>query len=496
MAGIILNEDFENFMVSNPPEKMTEDGLREQIDHYAGKQVSTLIFCGNGMRAMFDSHSFEPLWKDMEEHADGRVFFRGREVLDKPLPVKSNALNCKRLYTNVENPFMTRIEYARNKGCKVFAGMRMNDVHWADDPDFLMNSDFWREHPELRCASYRDDWPGQALDYSRSEVRNHYLALVHEYLERFDFDGIELDWMRTPPHLRPGFEVSQKDCITDFIRETRKIADESAGKRKHDIKIFVRVPSRPEDALRNGFDVPLWIREKLIDHLTVSNYFAATDFDPPVELWRMIVGNDFPLSVGLDINCMQYPGIKAGFRNTAEIVFGFTSSFLYRGADSIYLFNHMDGRSAMYDKKQFENVLKLAGSRETAEVQRRRHVVTFTDYPARALGTCIPSRLPFKPRNWAPVRLNVGGATRGRDAFAILGIDKNANAALRLNTYLCEPAEIPEKFDAPTVSGGLRAWKIPDGVLHDGDNVIEVDSPDWEKITVDWCEILIEKECR
>ena len=49
--GLIINEDFENFMVWNPPEDMGPEGLRKQIDRYAGKSVSTLIFCGNGMRA-------------------------------------------------------------------------------------------------------------------------------------------------------------------------------------------------------------------------------------------------------------------------------------------------------------------------------------------------------------------------------------------------------------------------------------------------------------
>ena len=71
MSGIILNEDFENFMASNPPEKMTAEGLREQIDHYADSQVEAIIFCGNGMRAMFPCRTVEPLWTGIEERADG-----------------------------------------------------------------------------------------------------------------------------------------------------------------------------------------------------------------------------------------------------------------------------------------------------------------------------------------------------------------------------------------------------------------------------------------
>ena len=105
MSGIIINEDFENFMASRPMDKMTEAGLKEQIDNYARKQVEMIVFCGNGMRAMFDSHVFEPLWKDMEELPDGRLMYRGVEVTNDPLPVKNNAMNCKRESRNWKHKF-------------------------------------------------------------------------------------------------------------------------------------------------------------------------------------------------------------------------------------------------------------------------------------------------------------------------------------------------------------------------------------------------------
>ena len=103
------------------------------------------------------------------------------------------------------DPYKVRIEYGRKKGVKIIAGMRMNDVHWASDPDFLMHSNFWREHPEYRRTDYQfTPWCGQGLDYAVPEVRRRSLALVEEYLFDHDFDGIELDWMRTPPHFKPG----------------------------------------------------------------------------------------------------------------------------------------------------------------------------------------------------------------------------------------------------------------------------------------------------
>ena len=491
MSGIILNEDFENFMASNPPEKMTAEGLCEQIDHYADSQVEAIIFCGNGMRAMFPCRTVEPLWTGIEERADGRIFFRNKEVLDTPLPVKRNALNCRRLCANVPDPYKVRIEYGRKKGVKIIAGMRMNDVHWASDPDFLMHSNFWREHPEYRRTDYQfTPWYGQGLDYAVPEVRRRSLALVKEYLFDHDFDGIELDWMRTPPHFKPGFEAAGIPILNEFMRQVREIADEAEKRHGHKVSVYVRVPISPVDCRRNGMDVPCWVREKWVDHVTVTCYYFVTDFDPPLELWRMLLGDEISLAAGLDINIQHYPGVPPKFRNTEMIIAGFAASFFYRGADSLYLFNHMDGAYAMYDRKGFRRMLENCGERSCVEPLARRHIVTYSDRPA--LGLPRKAILPLVPRNYAPVRINAGGATAGRKAFVIL-FGKNLHGMeVRLNTFLCsECGTLPPLDGLPESVGTGYAWKIPENALHDGDNVLEFNQKDPGEAQVTWCEIYL-----
>ena len=49
MAGIIINEDFENFMASRPMDKMTEAGLKEQIDNYARIKLLLLLVFSSAM---------------------------------------------------------------------------------------------------------------------------------------------------------------------------------------------------------------------------------------------------------------------------------------------------------------------------------------------------------------------------------------------------------------------------------------------------------------
>lgn len=495
MSGIVLNEDFENFMAYYPPEKMTVSGLREQIDTYASGQMKQLNFCGNGMKAMFDSRTFEPLFKGIEIKADGRCFSRGREVLDTPLPMRKNTLNCKLLCEQVANHFQTRIDYGRSRGMAMFLSMRMNDLHWVPEPEFHLNSDFWHDHPQLYRAAYQSKWPGKALDYAKKEVYDHFMALAREYLEDFDLDGLELDWMRTPPHFCPGCDAAGMGILNRFMRETRKIADEAEKRCGHKIKLSVRVPTRPDDARRLGFDVPTWVREGLIDQLTVTSYWGVTDFDPQLELYRQIVGPDFPLLAGLEIICRANPDAGTDLFNTAEIVRGFAASFLYRGADMIYLFNHMDGSTGMRDKQAWRRLLDEIGSRESVEPLSRRHVVTFNDPLCRAEGLRLDNVLPLTPgRGYPAIRINVGGGTAGRQVKILLGFkDKSApppeDLELRLNGDIVPLAVAKELPELPSEIRAALVANVGEEILHDGDNLLEFGGDNPGHAVLEWCEI-------
>jgi hypothetical protein len=111
--SLYLNEDYENFMAFRSSDEMNEASLKKQIDNYFDGQVSTIVFNANAQRAFFDSRVFEPIWKGMEKGANGKYYFRGKEVLNEPLPTLDNALNAKLLHENVANPFQFRIDCAR-----------------------------------------------------------------------------------------------------------------------------------------------------------------------------------------------------------------------------------------------------------------------------------------------------------------------------------------------------------------------------------------------
>lgn len=497
MAGIVFNEDFENFFSNRPVGDMNEAGLRRQIaDYVAAGGIAQFNFCGNGMRTIYESGAFEAIFDGLEEQPDGTFLSRrGERITNKLLPVLSQVLNCRELCRNVPDHLQKRIAIAREYGCLGFLSMRMNDLHIVSDPDCQWNSDFWLEHPEFRRAPYQSTWPGQGLDYAEKQVYAHFMALAAEYLERFDLDGLELDWMRTPPFFRPGADVHNRHILTRFMREVKALARQAETRLGHKVALAVRVPNRPDDARRLGMDVKLWVDEGLIDQLTVCSYWGVTDFDPPLELWRWIVGDRCRLFAGLELICRSSGRGETSFFHTPEIARGFAASFLHRGADAIYLFNHMDGHCGIRDKAGQRKLYgELGGAQEELEKLSRRHVVTYADPLARAEGVAQDNILPMQLNRSTPaLRINIGGGLHGHRATVLLGsLAEDADwekLPVRLNGIVLRQSPELHLPELPPSLNSFARYEIDAELLYEGDNLLEFRMPEGSAIELEWCEI-------
>ena len=205
----------------------------------------------------------------------------------------------------------------------------MNDCRYSEIPTHPFHSSFWRKHPEF----YRKDAPtavpamaspnsgatpgyfATCLDYAHPEVRDYYKALIDETLDRYDIDGLELDFMREPYVFSPGEEAEGRSILTEWIRDVRKLVDQAAARQAHPIRLGVRVPSRPETAAALGLDAAQWAREGLIDLLVVTPRGATVEFDMPLRQWRNAIGINSPttLAGGLEVRyqpCADGPAIK------------------------------------------------------------------------------------------------------------------------------------------------------------------------------------------
>ncbi len=510
MSGLMLNEDNSHFFTSRQTDKMNIEGLRELVDNYASSQMKEILFCANAMRVNVKPINpyWQPIWAGYEpDGPDSQPLFKGSETdnaVNKPRRWVHNAwlLNQKGI-----DPYEVWISYTREKKLSPWISMRMNDVHGVHNPDSFMHSDFWRKHPEFRLVPYRKmlHWPDAALNYGRKEVRAYSLSLIKEYLERYDIDGLELDWMRFGFHFRPGAEELGRKLLTEFMQQVRDYSEKIFAKRNKKIKIGVRVPSRPITARYLGMDAVEWAQKKLVDVIVITPFWTTMETDMPIELWRELIDvNNVTLAAGLEINLRPFPGAgteiypEAGwsFKNTAETVRGAAASFLYRGAERIYLFNYMDSDTTMPSYDDYQAVLNQAGSIETATAYPRRHIITYAD--THPPGQPIPRALPAKCNKdrLAEFRIHIGPKPESGTSQVIFGLGKNGNLdteklSVWINGNECSPAQAPEIPMHPIVYKSA-AFAIPNDALNDSYNVIEALGDNDEAYEILWAEIRIE----
>ncbi|MFN7924269.1 MAG: hypothetical protein U0Q16_29475 [Bryobacteraceae bacterium] len=408
-TALSLNEDNSHWFVARAGKPLSRQFVASFVDQYAGTQVRELLLSANSQRTSYASKVWDPIWKGYDpDGPDDQPLFRST-------PAEARVTSRKWVHTAWSlaqqkiDPYEVWIARARTKGLSPWISMRMNDLHNVDDPDSYMHATFWREHPEYRRLPWRAvDWRDRAFDFGHAAVREYHFKLIEEYCERYDFDGLELDWMRFGFHFRPGHEWEGGELLTEFTRRARRLLDQWEKRRGHRILLGARVPSRPQTAINLGLDGARWAREGLVQMLVVTPFWASIETDMPIELWRRLVGDRVILAAGLELLLRPYHSYKPLGFNTLETVRGAAASLLSRGADRIYLFNYMDSDTAMKDLENYPRVLRECGSLVTLEGKARRHVITYSDTyaPGEPSGAQLPKQVDAG--QWASFRLHVG----------------------------------------------------------------------------------------
>jgi len=429
--GLAINEDDSHFFGSRTADQMTREGLLAFVDQYAGTKVSHLFLCPNAMKASFASTVFDPIWRiDGQEIPENEPF--ARTWID----------NARLLDERGLDPYAIWIARCREKGISPWLSMRMNDVHNADNIKSYIHDSFWMKHPEYwRVPGSTGSWVDRAFDYGIPEVRDRHMRFIRELLERYDPDGLELDWMRFGYHFKPGHEAEGREILNQFMRDTRALIKQRTADRGHPIRLGARVPAHPDAAHGLGMDAKAWVREGLIDMLVPTPFWATTDFDIPVELWRERLGDDakkIVLAPGGEILVRPHPGGKA-IENDIESARGFAAGAWHRGADQIYLFNYMDPAPMAGGPEAYRTLLEEGLGKEIVAKRPRRHVVTYRD--TVPTGMSNGAQLPRKASDAPSFRIYTGPVPeKGHVTFRVGLAPMDGVADVKFDAYLNDTA--------------------------------------------------------
>lgn len=405
--GLLFNEDDTDFFYCHEIKEGVDAAavLGQYLDLMADAGVTVFLCCTNARKTNYRSNVWEAYWDGYDP--DGPL----DQPYLRPIPADQRP-TWRRLIHSMWAVNAQGVDYpaavisgCRQRGISPWLTLRMNDVHENDKLDHPFHGAIFREAKYHRGGT---GYYARGLDYAHAEVRDYYRALVVETLQRYDLDGLELDFMREPYLFAPGAEAAGEPILHDWMRGIKRLVHDASVRRGHPILLGVRVPSHVEVARSWGLDAVKWAREGLVDLVVPTPRWATLEFDMPLDEWRReLAGTGVALAGGLEVRCQPWPGAEAHGCNPARAA-GAAAAVLSAGADAAYLFNYFGctiGGNG-WTRETYCQTFQAMRSLDTLAKLPRRHVVTWRDIigageqyraPLPATGLNLSFQLPTGP---------------------------------------------------------------------------------------------------
>lgn len=269
------------------------------------------------------------------------------------------------------DPLRHVVDYAHSNNMEFFYSIRMNDIHhavhqgthywakfmvenlhllqgkvdreWFDEQVIPWMRGETEKHPLTDAweAGWKVFFPYEgskpsnfrtwsAFDWGCREVRNYFLGVVKEACRRYDLDGIELDWSRTPPFFKMEHRANAP-VMTDFMHQVRRWLDGWGQERGKPVLLANHVPDSPTESLNIGLDARRWLQEDLIDILIGG--FGGRPFSCAIGEWAHM-GHEYGVPVyGCIENGLPYQAKTNVIRATAQ-------RYFEAGADGVAMYDH------------------------------------------------------------------------------------------------------------------------------------------------------------
>ena len=188
----------------------------------------------------------------------------------------------------------------RQRGVRPWLSYRMNATHFSGAPTSPVNCRLFRD-PRNRlsgrvpgeAAVTQAGWIG--LNYGQAAVRDYMFGMIREGVEAYDYEGLELDWLRHPVCLEPIATQRQTDELTDWFASIKAMAQA----RRPFYPVGLRVPGNLGYLRAIGLDVKTLARRGIVDFVTFSNFWQ-TSWEMPHDELRRELGPDVTIYGGME----------------------------------------------------------------------------------------------------------------------------------------------------------------------------------------------------
>lgn len=394
------------------------------------------------------------------------------------------------------------IDRCRAKGQAAFISFRMNDAHHKEFTDpkpgdkpgssiGMSVTRFYAEHPEYRIKRGSQRGADLVQNFAEPAVRAQKLELIRELCEKYDLDGLELDFLRFYSYFREDTPLEQRRAImTSLVQEVRQML----GPKKW---LCARVPCYLPALDLLGLDLKALVAAGL-DMVNASAHYFTTQQHDLAAIRQQTEGA--ALYFELCHTIWKGDKVQAGYdvfpfrRATREHLHTSAHLAYARGADGISLFNfayyrpHGQGEGrGEFGEPPFEALKALREPQTLAKSPQHWFIANGWRSPGAK-----PLPVPRKVEPNMPAKFNFDLASPRGDARVRIQTDRTdpTDLVARFNgEAISTTDDVFEPFAVPYPSmlgkpEELRAWLIPAQLLREGKNSLEVTLKSGQPMTV------------
>jgi hypothetical protein len=388
------------------------------------------------------------------------------------------------------------VEACRARGIAPFISFRLNDAHHKEHVEakrgdripggaFSGLSQFYHDHPEYRIGPNVQSGSQHVLNWAIPEVRARKLAFLAELCERYDVEGLELDFLRYYSFFQLGeTSVEQRRAIqAGFIAEVRTLLDRTARGGRHRW-LSVRIPSLLGAFDPLGIDVAAFARAG-VEMFNLSGYYPTEQqTDAPA------IKQSLPdAAVYLELTQTTQRGENVGaerkyddfeFRRTTVSQMTTTAHLAYaRGLQGISLFNfayfreHGTPGRGQFGEPPLAILPRLKDRAWLAEQPQEYFLARGAEdlRAERPLGS-VPKPRMLQPGKPVELRLDLAAPSGGWKSGGRLRVEASAAIGAGEVRALCGEVMLESVQDGPP---NVRAWDVPVSAVRGGLNVVRLE---------------------
>ena len=470
------------------------------VDAYAGTQITDILFDVFCQYSAVDS----AIWSSCRDK------YLQKEENGLAVDYTDRYKGICAFHANGIDPYSVWFARCRERELYPWLSVRMNDCHCPDEEACFLRSDFFYEaRAKGWTVGEKYGYYRWCFDYAVPEVRRRMLGYIAELLDRYDVDGLELDFQRELFCFNYVNCPGRLEIMNGFMREVRGLVRGAERRLGHPVRLSVRIQRDIAQNRIYGFDAETWVHEGLVDLIVVSPRWTTNDSDMPLDAWKRAFP-EVEIAAGLTDLILQRWDLNA----SPAALAGYALQYLQEGADSIYLYNLFIGHhflaatagvprmteAALYElyaahdrsgkTSVYDCVNRTCGEIGTAAASSRRHIVTWQD------------SVPEGAEGWKPlpmregeVPIRTGRLTAGRKAALLLGFSEGGpeDVCIRVNgremgPFLpCEGGALDEGRKDPFVPEGSRLYRAE--LADDGEPVRRITFSDSRGAELSYMEI-------